>query len=198
MKGIGGQIEDSRPDEELIKGFLAGDAEDFNVLYERYKRQLYSYLNRLLPGRHDLVDDLFQQTWLKAIDKLGGYQNRQKFTAWIMRIAHNLALDHFRSAKSAGESASVDELADTLSKEDAEPWRELDCAELGSALDFALEKLNPELREVFLLRQEDLSFKEIAEIQGSSINTALSRMQYAMRNLRKLLAEWRDSKGEAK
>ena len=198
MKGFDGQFEDSRPDEELIKGYLTGNAEDFNVLYERYKRQLYSYLNRLLPGRHDLVDDLFQQTWLKAIDKLGSYQNRQKFTAWLMRIAHNLAMDHFRSVKSSGESASVDEMADTLFKDDGEPWRDLDCEELGSALDFALQRLNPELREVFLLRQEDISFKEIAEIQGSSINTALSRMQYALRNLRKLLSEWRDSKGEAK
>ena len=198
MKGFGGQFEDLRPDEELIKGFLSGNADDFNVLSERYKRQLYSDLNRVLPGRHALVDDLFQQTWLKAIDKLGGYQNKQKFVAWLMRIAHNLAMDFFRSVKSSGESVLVDDIAESLSQESGEPWRELDCEELGSALDFALEKLSPELREVFLLRQEDISFKEIAEIQNISINTALSRMQYALRNLRKLLSEWRESKGGAK
>ncbi len=195
MKDRDGQLE-TRPDEELIKGYLAGRAEDFNVLYERYKRQLYSYLNRLVPGQHALVDDLFQQSWLKALDQLKKYENRQKFMAWLMRIAHNLAMDHFRRARTAGEHSPSDEIADSLFKDDGEPWREMDCGELGDALDYALSQINPELREVFLLRQDDIPFKEIAEIQSCSINTALARMQYALKNLRRLLSEWRDSKGD--
>ena len=198
MKGLDGQFEDSRPDDELIKGYLAGRADDFNVLYERYKLQLYSYLNRLLPGRSALADDLFQQTWIKAVDQLGKYQNRQKFTAWLMRIAHNLAIDQFRSAKSAGEAVQVEELEDVLFKDGGEPWRDLHGNELSKALESALAELSPELREVFLLRQEDVSFKEIADIQGCSINTALSRMQYALRNLRKLLADWQEQGGTEK
>jgi len=197
MKDRDEQLE-TRPDDELIRGYLAGRAEDFDVLYERYKRQLYSYLNRLVPGQHALADDLFQQTWLKAIDQLRRYENRQKFMAWLMRIAHNLAMDHFRRAKTAGEQTPSEEIEESLFKEDGEPWKELDCEELGSALDFALGQLNPELREVFLLRQEDMPFKEIAEIQSCSINTALARMQYALKNLRKRLVEWRETRGDGK
>ncbi len=185
-------------DEALIKGFLSGKAEDFNVLYGRYKRQLYSYLNRLVPGQHALADDLFQQTWLKALDQLPRYENRQKFLAWLMRIAHNLAMDHYRSLKSAGVQASSEEVDDKIFKGSDEPWREMDCGELGEALDFAMEQLPPELREVFLLRQDGIAFKEIAEIQNCSINTTLSRMQYALRKLRNNLAEWCGSKGVAK
>ncbi len=199
MKDLSGQHEDKRSDGELVKGYLAGDASSFDVLYARYDRRLYGYLNRLLAGRPDSVDDLFQQCWLKALDKFGNYKENGNFNAWLLRIAHNLAIDLFRARKGDEDDLNAEELADELPSDVLEPWRALDRDELGKALDSALTELSAELREVFLLRLEDVPFKEIAEIQGTSINTALSRMQYAMRNLRKALESWslkseRDSK----
>jgi RNA polymerase sigma-70 factor (ECF subfamily) len=179
-------------DDELISGYLNGETHDFNVLYERYKRQLYSYLNRLLPGQYALVDDIFQQTWMKIIHQLPKYKSRQRFLAWAMRIAHNLAIDHFRKGKYEDNSVSAEDRLKYVSEEKREPWRDMDMSELGQALSWALNQLNPELREVFLLRQDGLSFKEIAEIQDCSLNTALGRMQYALKNLQKLLTEWKE------
>ncbi len=183
--------EDPRPDEFLIKGFLAGDAGDFNILYERYRKPLYAYLNRMMPGKHAVIDDVFQQTWIKVVRKLPKYKCQQKFLAWIIRIAHNLAVDQFRRNKRQDDSVPVEERREELLSDSAEPWRSLDREEMARILKWALDQLNPELKEVFLLRQEELSFKEIAAVQGCSINTVLGRMQYALRNLRKLLTEWK-------
>jgi len=178
-------------DEVLIRGFLKGNAEDFNVIYERYRRQLYSYLNKLLSEDRGMVDDLFQQTWLKAINQFEKYEDREKCLAWLARIAHNLAMDHFRARKRRPEE-SADELAlESLSSSALEsPLRQLQSNELDSAIDYAVRELSPELREVFLLRQNDVAFRDIAEIQNCSINTVLARMQYALKNLRKSLAGW--------
>ena len=180
----------------LIKGYLAGNAGDFTALYERYKRPLYGYLNRMLNADRSQADDLFQQTWVKAIDQLPRYEHRQQFGAWLLRIAHNLAIDFFRKngrlakyeAGSQDESDNGIDVAD--SRED--PWRKMHREELENAIEMAVKNLSPELREVFLMRRENIAFKEIARIQGSSINTALARMQYALKNLRKTLAEWNE------
>ena len=87
---------DKSDDYSLIKLYLGGNAGQFDILYERYKRQIYSYLNKMLPGQSAAADDLFQQTWIKIIRQLPRYENKQRFLAWAMRIAHNLAIDHFR------------------------------------------------------------------------------------------------------
>ncbi len=181
-------------DMELINGYLSGDNLDFEVLYDRYKNRLYSYLNNMLPGQHALVDDLFQQTWLKAINSLRHYRCRNRFQAWLLRIAHNLAIDHFRKNSRQPEALVIDS-DDGISLPDfsAMPWQELDRDELSVAIGAAIKKLNPLLREVFLLRRDGESFKEIAKIQKCSVNTALGRMQYALKNLQKLLLEWRNT-----
>ena len=83
-------------DEMLIRGYLAGNPEDFNTLYERYKHRLYAYLNRMLAGSAVSADDIFQQTWIKAVDSLPKYEHKQMFLAWLIRIAHNIAVDSFR------------------------------------------------------------------------------------------------------
>lgn len=185
-----------RSDEELIRGFLNGNAADFDVVYERYKRQLYAYLNKILPDEQSTVDDLFQQTWLKAINQMQKYQNRERFLAWMMRIAHNLAMDYFRSKRRWAEE-SYDEIPDGVLPDHTcgSPLQKMVDQELGASIRHAVSELAPELREVFLLRQNDVAFKEIAEIQKCSINTVLARMQYALRNLRKSLAEWQTMKG---
>ena len=188
-------------DELLIKGYLAGNPEDFNTLYERYKRQLYAYLNKMLAGSAVSPDDIFQQTWIKAVDNLPKYEHKQVFLAWLIRIAHNIAVDGFRRNVRSGEtelSIEDGEAPREIAAPASEPWRDMQREELAKAIDEALNTLSPELREVFLMRRDDVPFKEIAAIQKCSINTVLARMQYALKNLRKALKEWSDKEGGAK
>ena len=86
-------------DVELIRRCQAGDDSAFNVLYSRYRLQLYSYLNKLLPNDKSHIDDFFQQTWIKAFNNFGRYNDQQRFLAWICRIAHNQVMDFFRRQK---------------------------------------------------------------------------------------------------
>lgn len=182
-------------DQVLIQRYLAGDTEAFPLLYARYRGLLFNYLNGLLSCGNSASDDLFQQTWIRALDNLGKYREQQQFGAWLLRIAHNLVIDHYRKnrSKQQYEAGSLDDEENHYQTpgKNTEPWRDMSNSELGKAIQEALEELSPDLREVFLLRQEEFSFKEIAEIQHSSINTVLGRMQYALKNLRKHLAEWK-------
>ena len=185
-------------DAMLIKGYLAGNTEDFNTLYERYKRQLYAYLNRMLAGSGASPDDVFQKTWIKAIDNLPKYEHKQVFLAWLIRIAHNIAVDSFRKTARAGEtviSLDSEDAPHEVAAQASEPWRDLQREELAKAIETALDELAPELREVFLMRRDDVPFKEIAKIQNCSINTALARMQYALKNLRRALSAWNEDRG---
>ncbi|OGV35203.1 MAG: hypothetical protein A2020_04065 [Lentisphaerae bacterium GWF2_45_14] len=182
---------------ELVRSFIEGDAESFALLYERYKRPLYSYLNRLVPGQHQLADDIFQQTWIKAVRQMGLFGKEQRFSAWMMRIAHNLLIDHFRKEKHVDKTREIEEFLEyTCDEKMIEPWKEMEMLDLQKALAWAIEELSEDIREVFVLRQDGVSFKEIAEIQGSSINTALGRMQYALKKLRVLLEKWKLKGGE--
>ncbi len=191
MKDIGQEVDDAI----LIKEYLSGDDRAFTLLYERYKALLYSYLNRLLDNNRPSADDLFQQTWIKVVDQLPHYEHRQQFSAWLLRIAHNLTIDYFRKCGrlSQYEAGSLDDSETAIDPpdKDNEPWRGMHREELEKAVSDAVGKLSPELREVFLLRRENISFREIAVIQKCSINTALARMQYALKNLRKSLADWK-------
>ena len=187
---MGNDLKRELSDSELINSFLKDELSAFEALYERYRKQLYAYLHRLLPGQHALVEDIFQQTWIKVISQLHGYRHNQKFLAWVIRISHNLAIDHFRKTKREGQNDFGDDKSPLLSDEKYEPWKNIDSVELSEALENCIQKLPTDQREVFLLRQEDISFKEIAEIQKCSINTALGRMQYAVRNLQKQLSGW--------
>lgn len=188
---MNGTTEENRiSDEELILAYLEGDSDSFTVLYERYKRPLYAYLNRML-GNHAQSDDVFQQTWIRVVRRLGEYESKQKFFAWLTMIAHNLAIDQFRREKKSAELPLDDEnVAVSEPVTHTEPWMRMHNRGLGKALREAAEGLAEEQKEVFLLRQEGLSFKEIAEVQNCSINTVLGRMQYAVKNLRKRLNEW--------
>ncbi len=174
-------------DEDLIKRYLDGDQSSFNELYLKYKRQLYSYLNKMLPGQASLVDDLFQKTWVKIIANLEKYKSQQKFLAWAMRIAHNIAIDHFRKEKNFAYAEEFDVDRNDYGNNKNEPWREMADDELRKILANALGELSLEQREVFLLRQKGVSFKEIAGMQKGSINTVLARMQYAMKKLKSVV-----------
>ena len=194
-------MEEAPGDMVLIEAYLGGDQAAFATLYERYKRQLYAYLGRMIPQDPASVDDVFQQTWVRAIRRLPEYRNREVFLAWLMRIAHNLTVDLFRSGTRRGEQSLSDVDPETdmpLTKEDDTPSGRLDRRELGEAIDRAVRELPPELREVFLLRQDGVSFREIAEIQHCSINTSLARMRYALNKLRGSLAGWAHAAEELK
>jgi len=172
-------------DSELITRCRDGDDKAFETLYQRYRLQLYSYLNKLLPGQAPLVDDLYQQTWLRALEVLDGYQEQNRFLSWLFRIAHNLAVDHIRR-ESKREFVGLDE---RLPDPGAAPWERMDEAEIRSRLGKAILELPPDQREVVLLRQQGVPFKEIAEIQQANVNTVLGRMHYAVKKLQQLLAD---------
>ena len=173
-------------DNQLIKRYLKGDDRAFDELYNRYRLQLFSYLNRLVPGKSQLVDDLFQKTWMKVVANLHRYEDRQTFLAWSMRIAHNLMIDHYRKEN----RRYMDELPDEVSTNSDVPGERLLFGELTEALQRAINSLPNEQKEVIELRQANVSFKEIAVIQQVSLNTALGRMHYAVKRLRSILKTW--------
>ena len=173
-------------DNQLIKKYLKGDDDAFDELYNRYRLQLYAYLNRLAPGKSQLVDDLFQKTWMKVVANLQKYEDRQTFLAWSMRIAHNLLIDHFRKEN----RRYMDELPEEVSCESSMPVENLIFGELSEALGKAINTLPNEQKEVIKLRQANVSFKEIATIQQVSLNTALGRMHYAVKRLRHVMKSW--------
>lgn len=178
---------DEVSDAELVKQAAAGDEGAFALLYQRYRLPLYGFLNRKLYRQQALTDDLFQQTWIKVSNNLKGYEERQKFSSWLFRIAQNLVIDHFRQAA----SRQTDEIEERHAQTEATGWDDLDDAERFAKLWAAVETLPPEQREVVLLRQREVPFKEIAVIQKASINTVLGRMHYAVKALRKQLGEWK-------
>lgn len=173
-------------DRALIDAHLDGNEAAFAELYERYRLPLYSYLNRMAAGRTALADDLYQQTWIRVIDSLPRYSHQQKFISWLLRIAHNLAVDHFRRERRAEHVELGEHIPCAGDAPDAEHNRR----QMEEALVTAIDTLSPEQREVLELRRQGLSFKEIAEIERVSINTVLGRMHYAVKKLQKLLAEW--------
>ena len=173
-----------RSEKAWIEAYLAGDQASFQQLYERYRRPLYSYLNRMLPGQPSTVDDLFQKAWIKAIQNLARYECQQSFYAWLVRIAHNTAIDHFRQERRR-PAVAIDEVQ--VAQEGALPWERMGSEELVQALEAAVGELPPDQREVFLLRRQGMPFKEIAELQGAPLNTVLGRMHYAVNKLRHLL-----------
>lgn len=173
-------------DISLIQRSLQGSDDAFELLYNRYRLPLYSYLHRLLADHSEQVDDFFQQTWLKAVRSLKSYNHQEKFLAWLCRIGHNLAMDYFRSHASDATS----ELSETLSSPFAPPDRAIQHSELETALQKAILELPPEQQEVIRLRNEGIPFAQIAERQNVGLNTALGRMHYAILNLKKKLAEY--------
>lgn len=170
----------------LIQAYIAGDERAFEILYQRYRRQLYGYLCNLLSGNTSDADELFEETWIKVIDKLSTYRDQGKFSAWLFRVARNVFIDTMRKNKEqlfsmdSGDLPEVPDWSET-------PGEAMDDEDTARILEKAVGGLPVDQREVFLMRQQSLSFKEIAGIQGCSINTVLGRMHYAVRNLKKLI-----------
>lgn len=179
-------------DNELIEQYKQGDTGALGILAEKYRRPLFAYLINMTSANSD-ADELFQETWFRVIKKIDSYK-QQNFYGWLIRIAHNLTIDKIRKKKpdysldakiGDGETTWIDTMpAPTVNKD------HLDNKETAENINIAIKTLPLKQREVFMLRAyEGLSFKEIAKIQKTSINTALARMQYSLGKLRKILKE---------
>ena len=173
-----------------LNKYKGGDVDALGQLVEHTRRPLFAFILRMMPRGGD-AEDIFQEVWFKAIRSLEQFK-QGSFHSWLFRITHNLLID--RARRKRPETSLQEELTDHFSLEDvladnsATPFAAVDDQDLGAFIREAVEKLPLEQREVFLMRTEaELPFKEIAEIQGVSINTALGRMQYALHRLRSLL-----------
>ncbi len=176
-------------DAALIRAYAKGDNKAFEVLYYRYRKPLYGYLNNVAGNNSAEADEVFSETWLRVIDKLPKYKDAGKFSAWLFRIARNIFIDRIRHQK-PDKFVTIDseDSVELAGETTFSPDRQLCASDISKALNAALEQLQPEQKEVFLLREEaQLSFKEIAEIQNCSLGTVLSRMRYALKKLRSFL-----------
>ncbi len=181
-------------EKELIRSYLSGNHSSLQILIKRHQNRLYSYIFLLVKDKQ-LADDVFQDTYVKVINtlKLGNYRDEGKFIQWVMRIAHNLVIDHFRKSKKINfvESQNNDyDVFDTIRLTDPSIEEQLVTNQIHSDVKKLLQYLPDEQKEVIVLRcYAGLSFKDIAEQTEVSINTALGRMRYALINLRKLIEE---------
>jgi len=180
-------------DTELIIAYKQGNQNALASLIQRYQEKIYNTIYYLVKDKY-LTEDLFQEVFIKVIDTINGnrYNEEGKFLPWVLRIAHNLCIDHFRRIKRkptilTGDNTNIFEWI-TVVEESKEEIMIKD--DLHKELHAHLNKLSDEQREVVVLRHfADLSFKEIADITNCSINTALGRMRYALINLRKMMQE---------
>jgi RNA polymerase sigma-70 factor (ECF subfamily) len=183
----------SAPDDAtLMLRYRKGDVRAFEMLYERHKGALYRYLNRLCRSP-EVANDLFQEVWSKVIASRERYEVRAKFTTFLFHIAHNCAIDYFRRAGRPQEKATqdVDGLADELPGPSHEsPDAALAEAQLRADFKRALDELPAEQRDVFLLYEETgLGLEDIGRITGVAMETAKSRLRYALGKLRGALRQ---------
>lgn len=184
----------SKTDEQLVKAYAQGNNEAFDTLLKRHQDRIFNYILRIIKNE-DIANDIFQETFVKAIltIKQGRYTENGKFPAWISRIAHNLIIDYYRQEKSENVQSTDIEEVNILNRKDlCEATIEdvIIAEQIRDDVKYLIELL-PELqKEVLKMRYyQGLSFKEIAELTGVSINTALGRMRYAIINLRRAAAE---------
>lgn len=180
-------------DSELIGLYIGGDESALKTLILRHEEKIFTYILSAVKCR-ELAEDIFQDTFIKVINTLrsGGYQDEGKFPQWVMRIANNLKIDHFRKAQRlpAYESNGEFDIFDTLGIEDPSVEQKMIQEQVYADIQGLLQYLPEEQREVLEMRiYHDISFKEIAELTNVSINTALGRMRYALINLRKMVEE---------
>lgn len=183
---------DRDTDNMLIQAYIAGDEDAISSLIIKYKTKIYNYI--LLVVKNDVIaDDIFQELYIKVSQSLkrGKYSDNGKFLSWVLRIAHNQIIDHYRVLKQR-KNVSIENVNIAYESEQASIEENIEDKlirqQVKSDIRRLVDALSMEQREVIIMRHYlDMSFKEIALNTGVSINTALGRMRYALINLRKLM-----------
>lgn len=175
----------------LVSAYVNGDESALGELITRHKDRIYRFIYSKVYDR-DVTEDIFQDTFVKVINTLkrGAYNEEGKFLPWVMRIAHNLVIDHFRKNNRMPKFESNDDfnIFSVLSDGALNAEHSLIQDQVQRDVQRLIEELPEEQKEVLIMRiYKDMSFKEISEQTGVSINTALGRMRYALINLRKVI-----------
>ncbi len=180
-------------DAVLVKNYINGDESALSILINRHKQKIYSFIYSKVFDR-DITEDVFQDTFIKVIRTLkrGKYNEEGKFLPWVMRIAHNLVIDHFRrnSRMPKFDNSGEFSIFSVLSDSALNAEKSLIKDQVESDVRRIIEELPQDQKQVLVMRMyQDMSFKEISERTGVSINTALGRMRYALINLRKVIEQ---------
>ena len=180
-------------DQQLIHLYLDGDSEALSSLVTRYKDKIFTSIYLLVKDKY-LAEDIFQDAFIKVIDTINGgrYTDEGKFLPWVMRIAHNLCVDHFRKVKRSPSIRTSDDhdIFEVLNFSEAGADEKMMQGQSHARVRRLLDMLPEDQKEVIVMRHfADLSFKEIAKLTDCSINTALGRMRYGLINLRKMMIE---------
>jgi len=172
-------------DSQLFELWLSGDSGGFSALYGRHKNRVFGFLLRM-TGDRDIAEDLLQETFLAAMRNAGQFDRSRSFLSWLFGIAHKRAIDYFRHVKVETEHAG--DAVDSVGSRISAPDEVASNKDLRGRIGRAVQQLEPMQREVFMLRElGGVPFKEISEIMGCPLNTALGRMRLALKNIRKEL-----------
>ncbi len=175
----------------LVKDYVAGNENALATLIKRHESKIYGFIYSKISDR-DISNDLFQDTFIKVIKTLksNSYNEEGKFLPWVMRISHNLIVDHYRKTKKMPMFRETEEFSifSILSDDSLSIENKMISEQVEVDLRKIIEELPNDQKEVLVMRMyQDMSFKEISETTGVSINTALGRMRYALMNLRKVI-----------
>jgi RNA polymerase sigma-70 factor (ECF subfamily) len=178
-------------DSILVSDYIQGKEVALGVLIKRHQQRLFSFIYSKVKDR-DITEDIFQDTFIKVIKTLkkGNYNEEGKFLPWVMRIAHNLVIDHFRKSNRMPSFKNTDEfdIFSVIGDGNLNAEKQLIQEQIFADVRDLVNELPEEQKEVLIMRMyRDMSFKEISENTGVSINTALGRMRYALINMRKLI-----------
>jgi RNA polymerase sigma-70 factor (ECF subfamily) len=178
-------------DSILVQNYISGDEKSLEILINKHNQRLTSFIYSKIQDRA-ITEDIFQDTFIKVIKTLkrGAYNEEGKFLPWVMRIAHNLIIDHFRKNKRMPKFQGSEDfnIFSVLGDDKLDAERQLIKEQIEKDLTLLIEELPEDQKEVLVMRiYRDMSFKEISENTGVSINTALGRMRYALINLRKII-----------
>ena len=175
----------------LVKKYVEGDENALTVLINRHQSKIFGFIYSKIPDR-DISNDIFQDTFIKVIRTLKSqsYNEEGKFLPWVMRIAHNLIIDHFRKNKKMPMFRETEEFSifSIMTDDSLTVENKIIRDQVEVDLKKVIEELPADQKEVLVMRMyQDMSFKEISEVTGVSINTALGRMRYALMNMRKVI-----------
>jgi RNA polymerase sigma-70 factor (ECF subfamily) len=179
------------PDALLVKNYIEGNETALSILIKRHESKIYGFIYSKIADR-DISNDIFQDTFIKVIKTLksNSYNEEGKFLPWVMRISHNLIVDHFRKTKKMPMYRETEEFSifSVMSDDSLTIEAKMIVDQVEVDLKRLIEELPEDQKEVLVMRMyQDMSFKEISELTDVSINTALGRMRYALMNLRKII-----------